>query len=91
MISFSASLSKLTSSPPSVLENVISSRLVIIPPAEISCPAKIRPLFISSCIVSKAVTKYSVSLIIGASRPILFNDWANAEPPNLKLSNEKSM
>ena len=77
--------------PPSVLAKHISSRVVMSPPAEMSCPAMTSPSLTSCCTARKASRKYSGFCTVGTSLPTLLSDCAKAEPPSLSVSNEKSM
>ena len=90
-MSCSDNLSRFTSRPPSTLAKHISSNAVIIPPAEMSCPARTNPFWMASCTALNASAKYSLSFIVGTSLPNLFRTCARAEPPNFIVSNEKSI
>ena len=90
-ISASCILSKQRSRPPFVFAKHISRSVVMIPPAEMSCPASTSPSFTSCCIVMNASRKYSAFFTVGTSEPTFPCDCANAEPPSCSLSNEKSM
>ena len=72
---------RLICKPPSALAKVISSNVVIKPPAEISCPASIHPRRIISCTASKQSQKYCGSFTVGTSLPIFPRLCAKAEPP----------
>ena len=74
-----------------LVEKHISIRDVINPPEPISWPAIIRLFFIIFCIVSKTLTKYFESFIVGVLFPILPIIWEKAEPPNLKSSEDRFM
>ena len=43
------------------------------------------------CIALKVTANFCVSTTVGASLPILPIDWAKADPPNLRESEEKSI
>ncbi len=61
------------------------------PPAETSCAARMRRFLTKDCIALKVTANFCVSTTVGASLPILPIDWAKADPPNLRESEEKSI
>ena len=82
---------RLICKPPSALAKVISSNVVIKPPAEMSCPASIHSRRIISCTASKQSQKYCGSFTVGTSLPILPRLCAKAEPPKHCSSKLKSI
>ena len=57
--------------PPDTLAKVISKRVVIRPPADMSWPARIIPPSTISCMALNASAKYSGFMTVGTSLPIL--------------------
>ena len=89
--SFSLIPFRFASIPPCRFANVISSRQVIRPPAEMSCPARMSSSFTNWLTAKKASRKYSAFCTVGTSLPTFPRLWAKALPPSFSVSKLKSI